>query len=534
MKKNGFLSTAAIAGMLSLIVSAAIAYTPVKQDDKGVAVYDYSNFGAVGTFTSVTDPANSKVTHIYSNMKITGHYGSGQVGGTIGTNSGAWNVEEVTWFNANGTVAKTFDVVNNITDYYSVNGKLTKREVVLEGPGVSKQTCTSYPQYNTDGSYTLETKGLFKDPTKAEGEGSSYVGVRSKVFVDANGRTQWEENYSLDEKGNKTTSRSTYEYDAAGNLKYRETKDEKGRVTGKLYYKFGRPDHAENTDYNPSGTGNSSETQGNTQTSVKYNYSGNRLLNTQSYDKTGKLVETSAFDAFGRVSRVSDAMGRVTGEYQYNDSGHDVSVSLGNYSVTVKPGGCSLFISTTYDGNSGAKKVDHTIYINGNTNTPMCTKTISDTTSSGDTTNTNTANTNTGNTNAGNTNAGNTNTGNTNTGNTNTGNTNTGNTNAGNTNTGNTNTGNTNTGNTNVSGKLTPAQIAALQKQEDEQTAKLNTIRKNLNKLAGDVDKARKAKAKNLSSVITSRDTAQKEYNRELNILLGLRKQITDAGASFK
>ena len=254
-------------------------------------------------------------------------------------------------FNLYGATAETIDPLGNVFSYkYDSNLNL----IEVDGPQGTKYTAT----YDSLGNLTSETDPLGQTTTftyngnndltsytdaKGNTTSYSYNGSNDLLSITYANGTQQQYSYNplgeatqyLDARGQAigytynadglvtqaTFSDGTsysYTYDNLGNLT--SATDSQGNVTTYLYANPSNPTLLTKVEY-PDGT----------YLAFTYNVIGQR---TQSVDQTGFTVNY-AYDAIGRLSKLTDGSGNLIVQYTYNAAGNLIQKDMGNGTRTV-------------------------------------------------------------------------------------------------------------------------------------------------------------------------------------------------------
>jgi len=335
------------------------------------AVYDYSSFSSMGSFSSVANLASGTETRVYANASVTGFQ----------NDSNEFIAQQVSKRNAAGVTVETRDFINGTVQTFSETGTLTRAytEIDLNADGVIGEGETYEAAIAVDantGSYTITWTGrMLKDSTDQD---SGYVtGTTSVESYSVNGRLLTTTSYKVnaDGTGTEAGSISVNTYDAAGNIASvtsysgADTSTEKLSVTT---YEFGQRSYV------------TSFKDGGSYVSARYNYDGNKLVSITGYeikdansainDSNTKVSQTTFFDEHSRVSYTTDGTDRVTSHYNYNDTLTPVTNTVNGQTFVCVPGGLIFRSTVTYKSETeNGYKEDRTYYINGSQNFPGVT-----------------------------------------------------------------------------------------------------------------------------------------------------------------
>jgi len=338
---------------LLLCITSAFAVITV-EPNKVAQVYDYSNFAQTGGVTKVYDPVNDKYTFVYNNATVTGYYGT----------DGSFIREQVVTKYANGATAKIEDLINNRVKEFNPEGAITKAYTI----GPDGQTYEAAISYSADGGYTISWKGLIDkdgDPNTTDDQEVISDAVVEKY--DAAGRLLEVTNKTWNkDKGAYETATTKYIYDGAGNLVRTESYSSDNKLLSVTYFdSLGRQSYTIAYKYDDGGK------LLYTYLASKNFYDGLKLVKTENYEPSGegtqKLQSTVYYDNHGRISYVTDAEGRETARYFYNDTGQTIAdtVQFGGRSVPIsaKPGQIIKVEGYSY-GDNGSKATVTTYYRN--------------------------------------------------------------------------------------------------------------------------------------------------------------------------
>ncbi len=347
-KMKKYLTT--IVGLLLLITG--ISYAVIQVDTNRVLqVYDYSDFSITGIASKIYDPVNDKYTFVYKNATVTGYYGT----------DGKFITEQKVTRYASGATKKVEDLINQRYMEYAENGALTRAYNVMNG-----QTYEATITYNSDGSYTVAWKGkIDKDGNPNTTNDQEIINDATVQKYSPSGRLLEVVNKTWDsEKKAYTTSTSKYIYDGAGNLLRVETRGEDGKMLSVTYFdSLGRESYTMGYKYDNNGN------LQYTYLASRNFYDGAKLVKTETYEPTGpgtqKLQSTIYYDKHGRISYVTDAMGREVQRYFYNDTTQTKTdtVQYGGNSVNISAGPGQIIKVENYSyGDNGIKTTQITYY----------------------------------------------------------------------------------------------------------------------------------------------------------------------------
>jgi len=345
--------------IISLISALLLCITPTfavitVESNKVAQIYDYSNFAQIGGVTKVYDPVNDKYTFVYNNATVTGYYGT----------DGSFIREQVVTKYANGATAKIEDLINNRVKEFNPEGAITRAYTI----GPDGQIYEAAISYSADGGYTISWKGLIDkdgDPNTTNDQEVINDAVVEKYapagrLLEVTNKT-WNK-----DKGAYETATTKYIYDGAGNLLRAESYSSDNKLLSVTYFdSLGRQSYTIGYKYDNNGN------LQYTYLASKNFYDGLKLVKTENYEPSGagtqKLQSTVYYDNHGRVSYVTDAMGREITKYFYNDTGQAKTdtVKYGDKSVVIsaKPGQIIKVEEYSY-GDNGIKTTMITYYRN--------------------------------------------------------------------------------------------------------------------------------------------------------------------------
>jgi len=338
---------------LLLCITSAFAVITV-EPNKVAAVYDYSNFAQTGGVTKVYDPVNDKYTFVYNNATVTGYYGT----------DGSFIREQVVTKYANGATAKIEDLINNRVKEFNPEGAITRAYTI----GPDGQIYEASISYSAGGGYTISWKGLIdKDGDPNTTNDQEVINDAAVEKYDPAGRLLEVTNKTWNEdKGAYETATTKYIYDGAGNLVRAETYSSDNKLLAVTYFdSLGRQSYVIAYKYDDGGN------LLYTYLASRNFYDGLKLVKTENYEPSGagtqKLQSTVYYDNHGRVSYVTDALGREVARYFYNDTGKTITdtVQYGSNSVPIsaKPGQIIKVEEYSY-GDNGIKTTMITYYRN--------------------------------------------------------------------------------------------------------------------------------------------------------------------------
>lgn len=291
-------------------------------------IYDYSNFAAQGSCSVIYDLVNNKETHVYANLRVTGHIGT----------DGSFIEEAKTYLRGNGTVAMTEDVINGTFKTFDETGRIEEAWTELDG-----EKYAAIINYGDDGSYSISWTGEYD---------SGKVDITRTEYYHADGRMDQIVSFNEDRT---IAGRTVYNYDASGNNLVSintyattvENKDgEEVQLDGETlvsvtHFAAGKATYTESLD----------PENGQMYVSSRNNYEGQRKVSTDYYrpaDGGGtEYAGTSYFDQFGRISYSVDNQGRETARYYYNDTGGSQTQTM---NFPAQPASVTVTISVDTNG----------------------------------------------------------------------------------------------------------------------------------------------------------------------------------------
>lgn len=343
--------------LILTLVSLSFATTPTNVNvdvTKISKVYDYSDFSVAGGVSCVYDASVDKYTYVYKNATVTGFQGSD-----------GFVVEEIVEKYASGMTKKVSDLVNQRYTEYSDEGVITGAYSLYEN-----KKYDGVIEYYSDGSYMIKWSGkIDKDGDPNTTDDQEVLSDATIQKFDPVGKLIEVESKSWDkEKKCWEKSVSEYIYDGAGNKLKMETYSSNNKLLSETYFdSLGREAYTIGYKY---GKENGVEKLQYTYLASKEFYDGFRHIKAENYEPTGpgtqKLNNTIFYDNHGRVSYVTDALGKVISRTYYNDSTKTLTYCVPgtNITVTVRPG--QIVKLENYTSHENGTKTKVVTYYNEN------------------------------------------------------------------------------------------------------------------------------------------------------------------------
>ena len=140
------------------------------------SIYSYdNNFGLTGSYHSVTNNANGSITNFFSNGSVAGHgiMSNGQIDNSV------FIPQSISYFNSNGIMQKSVDLVTNTVQVYDFTGQLQSSYTMVAKNDFTGTTTHDWANFvanpanwyyyyatvnhSSDGSYTVQHSGELYD-----------------------------------------------------------------------------------------------------------------------------------------------------------------------------------------------------------------------------------------------------------------------------------------------------------------------------------------------------------------------------------
>ena len=323
-----------IAGQIP-IAADNIASQTVSGEISSVYSYD-NNFGLSGTYQSVTNNANGSVTNFFANGSVSGHGGlsNGQIDNSV------FIPQSVSFFNSNGILQRTLDLVTNTVQTFDFTGQLQTSYTMIAATDFTGSTTQDWAKFmanpsnwyyyystinhNSDGSYSVQYSGeLYDAATSAYVTIQNYAASNSMSVSDAitTLRTKWPNLTNI-------TADSPYPFVTSSN-QY----DSMGRLTKVVTYGLQPGDSASVP-----------------QSELDYSYVGSTINRDMTYqydtDASGNPLAPTAFDANGLpTNHVTLTQVEL---YNGNNKATVVSIKSGAPAGTIDWGGYATSSDSNY------------------------------------------------------------------------------------------------------------------------------------------------------------------------------------------